>query len=161
MPSFDIVLEANMVEVRNALEQTNKELSTRFDFKGSDARVEHKEHALTAYGDDEFKLEQIRDVLVGKLTRRQVDARFLDVDKPEKIGGDRMKQVIRIKNGIESELAKKIVRMIKDSRLKVTVSIQGDAVRVAGAKRDDLQAAIALARKDVTEVPLTFQNFRD
>ena len=161
MPSFDIVLEANMVEVRNALEQTNKELSTRFDFKGSDARVEHKEHALTAFGDDEFKLEQIRDVLVGKLTRRQVDARFLDVDKPEKIGGDRMKQVIRIKNGIESELAKKIVRMIKDSRLKVTVSIQGDAVRVAGAKRDDLQAAIALARKDVTEVPLTFQNFRD
>ncbi len=161
MPSFDIVLEANMVEVRNALEQTNKELSTRFDFKGSDARVEHKEHALTAFGDDEFKLEQIRDVLVGKLTRRQVDARFLDVDKPEKIGGDRMKQVIRIKNGIESELAKKIVRMIKDSKLKVTVSIQGDAVRVAGAKRDDLQAAIALARKDVTEVPLTFQNFRD
>ena len=161
MPSFDIVLEANMVEVRNALEQTNKELSTRFDFKGSDARVEHKEHALTAYGDDEFKLEQIRDVLVGKLTRRQVDTRFLDVDKPEKIGGDRMKQVIRIKNGIESEMAKKIVRMIKDSRLKVTVSIQGDAVRVAGAKRDDLQAAIALARKEVTEVPLTFQNFRD
>lgn len=161
MPSFDIVLEANMVEVRNALEQTNKELSTRFDFKGSDARVEHKEHALTAYGDDEFKLEQVRDVLVGKLTRRQVDVRFLDVDKPEKIGGDRMKQVIRIKNGIESDLAKKIVRMIKDSKLKVTVSIQGDAVRVAGAKRDDLQGAIALARKEVTEVPLTFQNFRD
>ena len=161
MPSFDIVLEANMVEVRNALEQTNKELSTRFDFKGSDARVEHKEHALTAYGDDEFKLEQVRDVLVGKLSRRQVDVRFLDVDKPEKIGGDRMKQVIRIKNGIESDLAKKIVRMIKDSKLKVTVSIQGDAVRVAGAKRDDLQGAIALARKEVTEVPLTFQNFRD
>ena len=161
MPSFDIVLEANMVEVKNALEQANKEISTRFDFKGSDARVEQKEHELTAYADDDFKLGQVRDVLVGKMTKRSVDVRFLDLDTPEKIGGDRMKQVIRIKNGIESDLSKKLVRLIKDSKIKVTASIQGDAVRVTGGKRDDLQAVIALLRREINEAPLTYQNFRD
>ena len=161
MPSFDIVLEANMVEVKNALEQANKEISTRFDFKGSDARVEQKEHELTAYADDDFKLGQVRDVLVGKMTKRSVDVRFLDLDTPEKIGGDRMKQVIRIKNGIESDLSKKLVRLIKDSKVKVTASIQGDAVRVTGGKRDDLQAVIALLRREINEAPLTYQNFRD
>ena len=161
MPSFDIVLEANMVEVKNALEQANKEISTRFDFKGSDARVEQKEHELTAYADDDFKLGQVRDVLVGKMTKRSVDVRFLDLDTPEKIGGDRMKQVIRIKNGIESDLSKKLVRLIKDSNVKVTASIQGDAVRVTGGKRDDLQAVIALLRREINEAPLTYQNFRD
>ena len=161
MPSFDIVLEANMVEVKNALEQANKEISTRFDFKGSDARVEQKEHELTAYADDDFKLGQVRDVLVGKMTKRSVDVRFLDLDTPEKIGGDRMKQVIRIKNGIESDLSKKLVRLIKDSKIKVTASIQGDAVRVTGSKRDDLQAVIALLRREINEAPLTYQNFRD
>lgn len=161
MPSFDIVLEANMVEVKNALEQANKEISTRFDFKGSEARVEQKEHELTAYADDDFKLGQVRDVLVGKMTKRSVDVRFLDLDTPEKIGGDRMKQVIRIKNGIESDLSKKLVRLIKDSKIKVTASIQGDAVRVTGGKRDDLQAVIALLRREISEAPLTYQNFRD
>ena len=161
MPSFDIVLEANMVEVKNALEQANKEISTRFDFKGSDARVEQKEHELTAFADDEFKLGQVRDVLVVKMSKRSVDVRFLDIGTPEKIGGDRMKQTIKIKNGIESDLSKKIVRLIKDSKIKVTASIQGDAVRVTGTKRDDLQAVIALARREITEVPLTYQNFRD
>jgi uncharacterized protein YajQ (UPF0234 family) len=161
MPSFDIVLEANMVEVKNALEQANKEISTRFDFKGSDARVEQKEHELTAFADDEFKLGQVRDVLVGKMSKRSVDVRFLDIGTPEKIGGDRMKQAITIKNGIESDLSKKIVRLIKDSKIKVTASIQGDSVRVTGTKRDDLQAVIALARREITEVPLTYQNFRD
>ncbi len=161
MPSFDIVLEANMVEVKNALEQANKEISTRFDFKGSDARVEQKEHELTAFADDEFKLGQVRDVLVGKMSKRSVDVRFLNIGTPEKIGGDRMKQSITIKNGIESELSKKIVRLIKDSKIKVTASIQGDSVRVTGTKRDDLQAVIALARRDIIEVPLTYQNFRD
>jgi uncharacterized protein YajQ (UPF0234 family) len=161
MPSFDIVLEANMVEVKNALDQANKEISTRFDFKGSDARIEQKEHELTAFADDEFKLGQVRDVLVAKMSKRNVDVRFLDIGTPEKIGGDRMKQAIKIKNGIETELAKKLVRMIKDSKIKVTASIQGEAVRVAGTKRDDLQTVIALARKDITEAPLTFQNFRD
>ena len=161
MPSFDIVLEANMVEVRNAVDQANKEVANRFDFKGSDARVEQKEHELTVYADSEFQLGQVRDVLTAKMTRRQVDVRFLDIGTPEKIGGDKVKQVVKIRNGIESELAKRIVRLIKDAKLKVTAAIQGDTVRVTGAKRDDLQAAIALVRREVTDFPLAFQNFRD
>ncbi len=161
MPSFDTVSEANMVEVRNALDQSNKEITTRFDFKGSDARIELKEHELTAFADSNFQLQQVRDILNAKLAKRNVDVRFLDLGKVEKIGGDKVKQVIKVKNGIESELAKKIVRLIKDSKVKVQASIQGDAVRVSGAKRDDLQATMALLRKSVTETPLEFNNFRD
>ncbi len=161
MPSFDTVSEANMVEVRNALDQSNKEITTRFDFKGSDARIELKEQDLTAYADSDFQLSQVRDILNAKLTKRNVDIRFLDLGKVEKIGGDKVKQVIKVKKGIESDLAKKIVRQIKDSKIKVQASIQGDAVRVTGAKRDDLQAAIALLRKSITESPLEFNNFRD
>jgi len=161
MPSFDVVSEANAVEVKNAVDQANKEISTRFDFKGTDARIEQKERELTAFADSDFQLSQVRDVLTGKLTKRNVDIRFLDLGKIEKIGGDKVKQVLRIKNGIESDAAKKIVRIIKDSKMKVQASIQGDAVRIAGAKRDDLQAAIALLRKEVTDLPLEFNNFRD
>ncbi len=161
MPSFDVVSEANLVEVKNAVDQSNKEISTRFDFKGSDARVEQKERELTAYADSEFQLNQVRDVLTGKMVKRNVDVRFLDLGKIEKIGGDKVKQVIKIRNGIESDAAKKIVRLIKDSKMKVQASIQGDAVRVSGAKRDDLQSAIALLRKEVTDLPLEFNNFRD
>jgi hypothetical protein len=161
MPSFDIACEANLVEVKNAVEQANKEITNRFDFKGSDARIEQKELELTVFADDDFKLGQVRDVLHAKFAKRGVDARLLTIEKPEKIGGDRVKQAITVKNGVETELAKKIVKMIKDSKLKVTTAIQGDAVRVTGAKRDSLQEAIALVRGGVTEVPLTFQNFRD
>ena len=161
MPSFDVVSEANLVEVKNAIDQSNKEISTRFDFKGSDARVEQKERELTAYADSEFQLNQVRDVLTGKMVKRNVDVRFMDLGKIEKIGGDKVKQVIKIKNGIESDAAKKIVRIIKDSKMKVQASIQGDAVRVTGAKRDDLQSAMALLRKEVTDLPLEFNNFRD
>ena len=161
MPSFDTVSEANMVEVKNALDQSNKEISTRFDFKGSDARVELKERELTAYADSDFQLSQVRDVLTGKMSKRGVDVRFLDLGKVEKIGGDKVKQVIKVRNGIESELAKKIVKLIKESKIKVQGSIQGDAVRVSGTKRDDLQAAMAMLRTEVTEVPLNFNNFRD
>ncbi|MBL0142692.1 MAG: YajQ family cyclic di-GMP-binding protein [Betaproteobacteria bacterium] len=161
MPSFDIMCEANAVEVKNAVEQANKEISNRFDFKGSDARVEQNELELTVFADDDFKLGQVRDVLNAKFAKRGVDARFLTVDKPEKIGGDRVKQAITVKNGVETEVAKKIVKMLKDAKLKVTASIQGDAVRVSGAKRDTLQEAIALVRAGVTEVPLSYQNFRD
>ncbi len=161
MPSFDVVLEANMVEVKNGVDQANKEISTRFDFKGSDARVEQKEQELTAYADSEFQLNQVRDVLVGRMTKRSIDVRFLDMGKIEKIGGDKVKQVIKIKNGIESDAAKKIVKLVKDSKMKVQASIQGDAVRITGAKRDDLQAAIALLKKDVPDLPLDFNNFRD
>ncbi|HEY6774708.1 MAG TPA: YajQ family cyclic di-GMP-binding protein [Oxalicibacterium sp.] len=161
MPSFDTVSEANMVEVKNAVDQANKEISTRFDFKGSDARVEQKERDLSAYADSEFQLGQVRDVLTNKMTKRNVDVRFLDLGKIEKIGGDKVKQVIKVKNGIETEDAKKIVRIIKDSKMKVQASIQGDAVRVTGAKRDDLQATMAMLRKEVKDLPLEFNNFRD
>jgi uncharacterized protein YajQ (UPF0234 family) len=161
MPSFDVVSEANQVEVKNAVDQANKEIGTRFDFKGSDARIEQKERELTAYADSDFQLGQVRDVLTSKMTKRNVDVRFLDIGKIEKIGGDKVKQVIKVKNGIESEAAKKIQRIIKDSKIKVQASIQGDTLRVQGAKRDDLQATIALLKKDVTDLPLEFNNFRD
>ncbi len=161
MPSFDVVSEANLVEVKNAVEQANKEISTRFDFKGSDARIEQKERDLTGFADSDFQLNQVRDVLTAKLVKRGVDVRFMDIGKVEKIGGDKVKQVIKIKNGIEADAAKKIVRIIKDSKMKVQASIQGEAVRITGAKRDDLQAAMALLRKDVTDLPLEFNNFRD
>ncbi|ABC36730.1 YajQ family cyclic di-GMP-binding protein [Burkholderia thailandensis] len=161
MPSFDVVSEANMIEVKNAVEQSNKEISTRFDFKGSDARVEQKERELTLYADDDFKLGQVKDVLIGKLAKRNVDVRFLDYGKIEKIGGDKVKQVATIKKGVSGDLAKKVVRIVKDSKIKVQASIQGDAVRVSGAKRDDLQSVIALLRKEVTDTPLDFNNFRD
>ena len=161
MPSFDIASEVNKVELKNAVEQTNKEVSTRFDFKGSDARVEQKELELTLYADDDFKLGQVKDVLMNKMAKRAVDVRMLDEKNKEKIGGDKVKQVINVRNGIETELAKKIVKYIKDAKLKVTASIQGESVRVQGAKRDDLQATIALCRSKIDEVPLQFNNFRD
>ncbi len=161
MPSFDIVSEVNQVEVRNALDQANREISTRFDFKGSDARVEHKEKELTLYADDDFKLKQVTDVLLGKLTKRSVDVRALKFGNVEKISGDKIKQVATLRVGIEQELAKNIVKQIKDSKLKVQASIQGDAVRVSGAKRDELQNAIALVKKTVTDFPVQFGNFRD
>ena len=161
MPSFDVVSEANMVEVKNAIEQANKEISTRFDFKGSDSRVEHKEQELTLFADDNFKLDQVTQVLISKMAKRNVDVRFLDYGKVEKISGDKVKQVVKVKKGVEGDLAKKIVRVIKDSKMKVQASIQGDSVRIAGAKRDDLQSAMALLRKDVTDTPLDFNNFRD
>jgi cyclic-di-GMP-binding protein len=162
MPSFDTVLEPNLVEVRNALDQANKEIGTRFDFKGSDARIEQKDKELTLFADSDFQLTQVMDILIAKLTKRNVDARFLDTSaKVEKISGDKVKQLVKVKAGIESELAKKIQKAIKDSKMKVQASIQGDTVRVQGAKRDDLQAAMALIRKEITEVPLSFNNFRD
>ncbi len=161
MPSFDVVSEADAVEVRNAIDQANKEISTRFDFKGSDARIEQKERELTAFADDDFKLGQVRDVLLGKLAKRNVDVRFLDYGTVQKIGGDKVKQPITVRHGVSSEHAKKIVRLVKDSKLKVQASIQGDAVRVSGAKRDDLQSAIALLKKEIADVPLAFANFRD
>src|ERR1700758_5356972 len=161
MPSFDVVCEADMVEVKNPIEQSNKEISTRFDFKGSDSRVEQKEHELTMFADDEFKLGQVKDVLVNKMSKRSVDVRFLEYGKIEKIGGDKVKQVVTVKKGVSGDLAKKIVRLVKDSKIKVQASIQGDAVRISGAKRDDLQSVIAMLRKEVSDTPLDFNNFRD
>jgi len=163
MPSFDIVSEVNQVEVHNALDQANKEITNRFDFKGSDARVElnEKEKTLTAYADDEFKLRQVRDVLTGKLAKRGVDIRALEPGRMEPISGNKVKETIKVREGIEQERAKGIVKLIKDSKLKVQGGIQGDLVRVSGAKKDALQEAIALLRKSVTDIPLQFKNFRD
>jgi uncharacterized protein YajQ (UPF0234 family) len=161
MPSFDIVSEANQVELRNAVEQANKEIANRFDFKGSDARVEQAEDALTLYADDEFKLGQVFDILAAKLAKRNVDLRFLDRGEIEKIGGNKVKQQATVKEGVGGELGKKIVKILKDGKLKVQASIQGEAVRVSGAKKDALQEAIALVRKSVADVPLQFQNFRE
>ena len=163
MPSFDIVSEVNQVEVHNAVDQTNKEVSTRFDFKGSDARVEmnDKEKTLTVFADDDFKLSQVRDVLTAKLAKRGVDTRCLKIGDGETISGNKMKQPVKVREGIEQELAKKIVKLIKDSKMKVQAAIQGESVRVTGAKRDDLQAAMALIRKEMPDLPLSFDNFRD
>ncbi|MBP7544480.1 MAG: YajQ family cyclic di-GMP-binding protein, partial [Acidovorax sp.] len=144
MPSFDTVCEANFVEVKNAVENTAKEIGTRFDFKGSSAAIELKDKEITLYGDADFQLQQVEDILRAKLAKRSVDVRFLDVQKPQKIGGDKLKQAVRVKNGIETELAKKIQKLLKDSKLKVQAAIQEEKVRVSGAKRDDLQAAMAL-----------------
>jgi len=163
MPSFDITCQANAVELKNAVDTANKEIANRFDFKGSDARFElnEKEHEITAFADDEFKLGQVRDVLMAKMAKRGVDARFLKIEDPEKMGGDKMKQKLVVKNGVEQELAKRIVKMIKEGKVKVTASIQGDVVRVTGPKKDTLQEAIALVRAGVTDVPLKYENFRD
>lgn len=161
MPSFDIVSEVNQVELKNAVDQTNKEISNRFDFKGSDARVELADKTLTVFADDEFKIAQVYDVLVPKMAKRNVDVRSLQRAKSEKIGGDKMKQVITVRVGVDQELGKKIQKMVKDSKLKVQASIQGDAVRISGAKRDDLQLVITMMKKNVTDYPLQFANFRD
>jgi len=161
MPSFDTVCEANLVEVKNAVENAAKEIGTRFDFKGTSAAIELKEQEIVLYGDAEFQLEQVQDLLRNKLARRNVDVRFLDVGKPQKIGGDKLKQILKVRDGIETEQAKKIQKIIKESKLKLQAAIQEGKVRISGAKRDDLQSAMALIRKEVADLPLSFDNFRD
>ena len=163
MPSFDTVLEADLVEVKNAVEQVAREIGTRFDFKGSSAAIElkDKEKEITLFGDADFQLTQVNDVLLGKLVKRGVDVRFLDAGKVEKIGGDKVKQVVKVKNGVSTEDGKKIQQVLKGSKLKVQGAIQGDAVRVTGGKRDDLQAAMALIKSELKDLPLSFNNFRD
>jgi cyclic-di-GMP-binding protein len=161
MPSFDTVCEPNMVEVRNAVDNAAKEIATRFDFKGTSAAIELKEKEITLLGDAEFQLNQVHDILVAKMAKRNVDVRFLDKGEVQKMGGDRVKQVLKVRSGIEPDLARKIQKTVKESKLKVQAQIQGDAVRVTGGKRDDLQAAMAAIRKEVTDVPITFNNFRD
>jgi uncharacterized protein YajQ (UPF0234 family) len=167
MPSFDTVLEPNLVEVRNAIDQANKEIGNRFDFKGSSAQVEFadksaKEREISLLADSDFQLDQVRDVLLTKMAKRNVDVRFLDLSaKPQKLGGDKLKLTVPVKSGLDSATGKKIQTALKASKLKVQASIQGDAVRVSGAKRDDLQAAMALLRKEIEDLPLSFDNFRD
>jgi uncharacterized protein YajQ (UPF0234 family) len=161
MPSFDIVSEVDSVEIKNAVEQASKEIGQRYDFKGSDARVEQADKVLTMYADSDFQVEQVHDVLIAKLAKRNVDVRCLERGKLEKVSGNKLKQEVKVRAGIDQDLGKKIVRLIKDSKLKVQASIQGDTVRVSGAKRDLLQDCIALVRKEITDFPLQYQNFRD
>ena len=166
MPSFDTVLEPNLVELRNAVDQSNKEIGTRFDFKGSSSHIDSteqgKDRSLTLLADSDFQIAQVHDILVAKLTKRGVDLRFLDFSaKIEKMGGDKAKQTVPVKQGIDSETAKRIQTLVKQSKLKVQAAIQGDSVRITGTKRDDLQGAIALLRREITDVPLKFDNFRD
>ncbi len=161
MPSFDTVCEPNLVEVKNAVENAAKEIATRFDFKGTSAAIELKDKEITLIGDADFQLVQINDLLTAKLTKRSVDVRFMDAGDVQKMGGDKVKQVIKVREGIAQEDSKKIQRLIKDSKIKVQASIQGEAVRVSGAKRDDLQAAMALIKKEMADIPLSFNNFRD
>ena len=163
MPSFDAKLDPNLESVGNAVDTTAKEIGTRFDFKGTSAAVEFKkkEKEVIVFGDSDFQIDQVRDVLFNKLTKQKVDIRFMDIGKVEKIGGDKVKQVLKVKAGIEAELAKKITKLIKDSKIKVNASFQGEEVRIQGNKRDDLQAAQALLKKEITDVPLDFGNYRD
>ncbi len=166
MPSFDTVLEPDAVELRNAVDQSNKEIGTRFDFKGSGARVELAEagqaRTLTLLADSDFQLGQVRDIVLARLARRGVDVRFLDLSaKVEKIGGDRVRQAVPVRVGIDAATAKRIQQLVKGSKLKVQAAVQGDTVRISGAKRDELQAAIALIRREITELPLGFGNFRE
>ena len=161
MPTFDIVSEVDMVELRNAMDQTNKEVGNRFDFKGSDARVELADTSLTVFADDDFKLSQVYDVLNGRLAKRGVDVRSLSRGKIEKVSGDKVKQVVTVRVGVDKELAKRIVKLIKDSKLKLQASIQGDTVRVSGSKKDVLQDAMAMIKKSIGDFPLQFNNFRD
>jgi cyclic-di-GMP-binding protein len=161
MPTFDTVLETDLVKVKNAVENSAKEIGTRFDFKGTAASIELKDKEITLIGDGDFQIDQIHDILRNKLTKAGVDVRFLDIGKVEKIGGDKVKQVTKVRDGIDTEQAKKIQQLIKGNKMKVQASIQDGKVRVTGAKRDDLQAAMALIRAEIKDLPLSFDNFRD
>ncbi len=161
MPSFDTVLETDMVKLKNAVENSAKEIGTRFDFKGTAAAIELKDKEITLIGDGDFQIDQIHEVLRNKLAKAGVDVRFLDIGKTDKIGGDKVKQVTKVRDGIETEQAKKIQQLIKGNKLKVQAAIQDGKVRVTGAKRDDLQAAMALIRAEIKDLPLSFDNFRD
>jgi uncharacterized protein YajQ (UPF0234 family) len=160
MPSFDIVSEADAHELANAVDQTNRELSTRFDFKGTDARVEHDDLLLTLHAPSSFQLDQIYDILTTKMAKRGVDIAFLEPGE-ETEANQRARRTVTVRRGIDQPLAKRIQKRIKESKLKVQASVQGDQVRVTGKKRDDLQAVIALLRDADIEQPLQFENFRD
>ena len=164
MPSFDFSSEADMEALKNAIDVVGRQIVARYDFKGTSAKVElnEKEKSITLYGDSDFQLDQIKDILFPAMEKKEKESvKRLDHQTVQKISGNKVKQELKIKIGIESELAKKIVKMLKDSKLKVQAAIQGDAVRVTGAKRDDLQQAIALVTKNITEFPIKYGNFRD
>ena len=161
MPSFDIVSKTEITEVDNALAGMRREIETRFDFKGSKCTIERKDNALTIIADDDLKLRQMHELLKTYMTRRKLDAGALEFKDPEKASGNTVRQIVNVKQGIDQALAKRIAKAIKDSKLKVQVSIQGDELRVTGKKRDDLQEAITLVKGLKIEQPLQYVNFRD
>ena len=164
MPSFDFTSEADMVALKNAVDVASRQIDNRYDFKGTSAKVElnEKDKIVTLHGDSDFQLDQIKDILFPAMEKKEAEStKRLDHQAVQKISGNKVKQDLKIKLGIESEMAKKIVKMIKDGKLKVQASIQGDAVRVQGAKRDDLQECIALIRKEIVDFPIRAGNFRD
>ncbi|MBI2307850.1 MAG: YajQ family cyclic di-GMP-binding protein [Rhodocyclales bacterium] len=164
MPSFDFSSEADMEALKNAIDVVGRQIVARYDFKGTSAKVElnEKEKVITIYGDSDFQLDQIKDILFPAMEKKEKESvKRLDHQAVQKISGNKVKQELKIKIGIESELAKKIVKLLKDSKMKVQAAIQGDAVRVTGAKRDDLQSAIALVTKTITDFPIKYGNFRD
>jgi hypothetical protein len=161
MPSFDIVSKTELSEVDNALNNIVREMETRFDFKGAHCSIERKESSLTVLADDQPKLKQMHELLKVHLTRRKIDANALDFKEPERASGDAVRQEIVIKQGIDREISKKIIKDLKDSKLKVQVAIQGDELRVTGKKRDDLQEAIAFVKGLKIDQPLQYVNFRD
>lgn len=164
MPSFDITSEADLVALKNAVDVAGRHIGNRYDFKGSSARAElnEKDKVITVYGDSEFQLSQVKDILFPEMEKKEREStKRLDAGTVQTVSGNKTKQELKIKSGIEQELAKKIVKLIKDSKTKVQASIQGDAVRITGPKRDDLQAAIALVKKTITDYPLEYGNFRD
>ncbi len=160
MPSFDVVSQIDMHEVTNALDQANREVSTRFDFKGSGARFDRAEEEITMYGNSEFQLKQMLDILYTKMTQRKVDLKAMHADEPEE-SGKGARQVVHIKQGVDSETAKKIVKLIKDKKMKIQAAIQGEQVRVTGKKRDHLQEVIAMLKESDINIPLQYVNYRD
>ena len=164
MPSFDFTSEADMVALKNAVDVASRQIDNRYDFKGTSAKVElnEKDKIITLHGDSDFQLDQIKDILFPAMEKKEAEStKRIDHQAVQKVSGNKVKQDLKIKLGIETELAKKIVKLIKDGKLKVQASIQGDAVRVQGAKRDDLQECIALIRKEIVDFPIRAGNFRD
>ena len=161
MPSFDIMSEVDLPSLRNAVDVANRKITGRYDFKGTDARVEQGDKLLTLFGDSDFQLDQIKALLLPEMTSKKIDVRCLEYGDVQKIGGNKVKQELKVRVGVDQDLAKSVVRLLKDSKMKVQAAIQGDVVRVTGAKRDVLQEAIALVKKEITEFPLQFGNFRD
>lgn len=161
MPSFDIMSEVDQPSLRNSVDVANSKIAGRHDFKGTSAKLELGEKLITMYGDSEFQLDQMKAILLPEMTKKKVDVRCLDYGDVQKISGNKVKQEVKVRVGVDQDLAKKIVKLLKDSKMKVQAAIQGDAVRVSGAKRDVLQEAIALVKKEITDFPLQYGNFRD
>lgn len=161
MPSFDVVSEVNLAEIENAVQNVTREISTRYDFKGSQSTVELKDGTLKVFADDELKLKQVQEILRGNLSKRGVEPGQLEYGKEEKATGMAVRQSITVKEGIDKETAKKIVKAIKGEKVKVQVSIQGEELRVTGKKRDDLQATMEFIKSMGLEQPVQFKNFRD